>query len=683
MADFQVPFRQIHMDFHTSEAVNSVGELFDPEEFAKTLKDAYVNYCAVFARCHHGYLYYESEIHKNLIHPKLNYVGMLEAQIKALKKEGIRVPVYTTVQWDHFNYMKHPEWRIINADGGTVGWKPLEDGFHGQLCVNSGYRDFLKVHTKELFDVLPEFDGIFFDIINARECCCEHCIGKMKEAGLNPLQKDDRIEMARRTVVEFTDDMTAFVRSMRSDPEFSIYYNNTSLGPEFWQQDRNFTHQEFDCLPSQNIDGYEIFGLKTRFIRNVNDCIGQTGKFHGGWGDMHSLKNRAALEYEAFMLLALNCKILVGDQLMPSGKLDQPTYDLIGSVYKQVAQKEAWCTEAQPVVDTAIFCRGPITVYQDYESKYSEFAATRLLTELGCQFDVIDKDMDFGRYKLIILPDRVRMTEEIRDKFGRYVKDGGAVIASFESGIDAASGNVSFNELGISLKEQQVTDDQGEPVYGRFMKRHAYSDYIVPRGAMAEGLYETEYTMYTKGRDIQVKEGTESLCDMVWPEFFRTRDHFCSHHQAPSSGMVQSPAVTRRGKVIYFAHPIFDIYHMDGAPWVKKLLKNAISLLVDEPLVNKEGPLSLAVTVNEQKKHSRYVMHLVNYIIERKSFNRSVIDEVIPVYNTALTFRTDKKIVSAMLVPENEPVDFQQSEGIVKFKVEKINGHQMIELVYE
>lgn len=58
-ADF-LPFRQIHLDFHTSEAMDGVGADFDPDEFADTLAAAHVNSVTCFARCHHGWLYYHS-----------------------------------------------------------------------------------------------------------------------------------------------------------------------------------------------------------------------------------------------------------------------------------------------------------------------------------------------------------------------------------------------------------------------------------------------------------------------------------------------------------------------------------------------------------------------------------------------------------------------------------------------
>ena len=59
-ADF-LPFRQIHLDFHTSEAIAGVGADFDPDEFAGTLAKAHVNSITCFARCHHGWLYSQSQ----------------------------------------------------------------------------------------------------------------------------------------------------------------------------------------------------------------------------------------------------------------------------------------------------------------------------------------------------------------------------------------------------------------------------------------------------------------------------------------------------------------------------------------------------------------------------------------------------------------------------------------------
>src|SRR5690242_17797208 len=65
----ELPFRHVHLDFHNSELVPDVGADWDPEAFAATLKSARVNSINAFAKCHHGYAYYETEIGTK--HPSL------------------------------------------------------------------------------------------------------------------------------------------------------------------------------------------------------------------------------------------------------------------------------------------------------------------------------------------------------------------------------------------------------------------------------------------------------------------------------------------------------------------------------------------------------------------------------------------------------------------------------------
>jgi len=40
---FDLRFRQIHLDFHTSEFIDGIGSQFDPKEFATTLEKARVD----------------------------------------------------------------------------------------------------------------------------------------------------------------------------------------------------------------------------------------------------------------------------------------------------------------------------------------------------------------------------------------------------------------------------------------------------------------------------------------------------------------------------------------------------------------------------------------------------------------------------------------------------------------
>ena len=53
-----LPSRQVHLDFHTSEKIDNIGSKFDKKQFQDCLKKGHINSITVFAKCHHGMMYY-------------------------------------------------------------------------------------------------------------------------------------------------------------------------------------------------------------------------------------------------------------------------------------------------------------------------------------------------------------------------------------------------------------------------------------------------------------------------------------------------------------------------------------------------------------------------------------------------------------------------------------------------
>ncbi|MFN5933771.1 MAG: beta-galactosidase, partial [Roseiflexaceae bacterium] len=146
--------RQIHMDFHTSELINGVGAQFDEEVFADVLKQAEVNSVTIFARCHHGMLYYPSKRFPERVHPHMQG-DLLGAQLRACRAANINAPIYITVQWDYHTVLHHPEWLAMDAQGNPFsvsrhGQPLFEAGFYRFLCVGSPYRDFLMESVRDL-----------------------------------------------------------------------------------------------------------------------------------------------------------------------------------------------------------------------------------------------------------------------------------------------------------------------------------------------------------------------------------------------------------------------------------------------------------------------------------------------------------------------------------------------------
>ncbi|MFA7672747.1 MAG: beta-galactosidase trimerization domain-containing protein [Clostridia bacterium] len=662
-------FRQIHLDFHTSELIEDIGKDFDPEEFAATLVKAHVNSITCFARCHHGMIYYDSQADPERVHPHLVEKDLLKKQIAACHKNNIKVPVYTTVQWDEYTALRHPEWLVRKPDGTLEGEYFTKPGFYQRICVNTPYIDFLKKHVTEFVSEL-DCDGVFFDIVSELDCSCTYCLASMKKMGLNPLKEEDRKLHARIVMNRFKKEMSDLVWSIK--PGILVFFNSghVSFKDKVPSKD-TYSHFEIESLPSGGW-GYAHFPVTVRYTRNLGkDYLAHTGKFHTSWGDFHSFKNPEALQYEVFRMLALNSKCLVGDQLEPCGRLSLPVYDLIGKVYEQVEKKEPWCANAKPVTEIGVL------VPTDEKSRVSssQAAIENILDQLSYQFDFIDEEMDFSRYRLLIIPERVTIGKEFENKLGKYLDNGGKVIAVYDA---------LFDRLDIKVINE-TTDDDGEPVKGKFMPRNGFADYIIPNDIIGKSLYKTEYVMYVKGLETKAVKGTV-LVNAYSSLFNRSYYHFSSHAQAPSSHKVEYDAIVLNSKknAIYFSHPIFEIYNKKGPKWIKEILKDAIGLLMKgTKLISHDGPSTVLTTINHQPDMKRYVVHILNYIPERRCTDIDLIEDIIPLYDLKMNVRLPEDITCIRIVPEEKDIKFRTSGKGVSFRIDKVKGHCMVELGYK
>ncbi len=661
----RLPGRQVHLDFHTSPDIRGVGAAFDPDEFADTLRRARVNGVTCFARCHHGMLYYPSRAHPERIHPHLERPNLLGEQIVACRARGIRAAVYTTVQWDDFTAAAHRDWLCVGRDGKVSGTPPLEAGFYRNLDVfHPGYREFLRDHLADLFDVLGEVDGVFLDIVKPTPSYAPHWLAAMDAAGVDPENAAAVARFAAIRVDDWKRETTAHIRRFSAD--CTIFYNAGHVGPRARAALGAYTHLELESLPSGGW-GYLHFPQTARYARTLGvPVVGQTGKFHTSWGDFHSYKNPAALQFECFDMLALGAGCSIGDQLHPSGKIDAATYDLIGGVYESVEAKEPWCEGAEAVVEIGVLTPEAFADAGEGERRVpAVLGAVRMLQELRLQFDVIDPASDISAYALIVLPDAVPVDEALAAKLEAYVGGGGKLLASGRSGLTPDGSRFALPSLGVKY----VGDAPFSP------------DFLVPTDHVGRDLPRVGHVMYERGVEVEPAGGAEVLAWVEVPYFNRTWRHFCSHAHAPSSGEVGYPGVVATGAAVYFAHPVFGQYHANAPRWVKRLVADAVDrLLPAGRLVGADGPSSLIATLQRQPAEGRHVLHLLHYVPERRgAFD--IIEDVIPLHDVRVSVRLPGRPASVRQVPEGRALEFDYEGGRLHVAVPVVEGHAMVEVV--
>jgi hypothetical protein len=672
-------FRQVHLDFHTSEHIPGIGLKFDKKQWQDQLQTARVNSITCFSLCHHGWSYHPTKVGTR--HPHLNF-DLLRAQIDASHEIGVNVPVYLTAGVNNVASALNPAWREINFEGKYAGWttNPLTAGFH-KLCFNTPYLDYLCRLIEEAVTLFPDGNGIFLDIISQGQCCCPACMKDMLSAGFNPENSADREAFAEQTLLKYYRRTTEAARL--HDDKMAVFHNSGHVQCGKTDILQYFSHLELESLPTGGW-GYDHYPLSAAYARKLDlDFLGMTGKFHTTWGEFGGLKHPNALRYECAAMLANGSKCSIGDQLHPNGKLDNSTYQIIGEAYREVEAKEPWCDDVTSAAVVAILSSTAVNNRSgrgDGES-LSEIGASRLLLEGHIHFDMIDQSMDFSAYQVLVLPDDIPVNTELQTKLEAFISNGGRLIMSGASGLKPDGKGFAFD---IGAEYHGVSPFQ--------------PDYVLPSSDITPDYVKTPVVMYLPSQRIKAVK-SRSLGQIFDPYFNRTYQHFCSHQHAPfqeqPSGFDAGVATDR---ILYFAHPVFTIYRAYGAVVYKEFILNAIvKFLGDDIQLRTNLPSQGRVTLMEQPSQHRYVLHLlyVNTILRGGSIDHysspyirpaspiEVVEELNPVSGVKVELKISKPIKKVTLEPQGRELPFEMlSNGRVAIDVGTFTCHQMVVLHY-
>ncbi len=648
-------FRQVHLDFHTSEHIEDIGKKFDKKQFQTALKKGHINSITLFSKCHHGWAYHPSKA--NEIHPHLDF-DLLGAQIQAAHEIGVKTPIYLSAGLDEKMAHRHPEWLVRNLDESTTWAKDFtEPGYH-KMCMSSPYLDYL---VKQIEEVCKNYDadGIFLDIAGVQPCYCQNCIAKREELGLNPYDENDVLKHAEMVYKRYAEKTRAAVDKYK--PNLSLFHNGGHIRQGRRDLVNYNTHLELESLPTGGW-GYDHFPFSARYCQGLGvDYLGMTGKFHGSWGEFGGFKHPNALRFEVTLAAANGAKCSVGDQLSPSGEMDMVTYDLIGSAYSELEGKEEWLDNVESVADIAIISPeayvGDLSTGQMTKVDDSGSGVCRIMLEGKYLFDVIDFESDLSKYKVIILPDVIRADIDFAKRLREFCDCGGKVLATGKSVLHENS-----NEFCLNLGAEWIKENPYKPDYFRPLEK-------------IKDMGDTGYIMYGNGEKIRCIGNELGIREN--PYFNRTRVHFCSHQHTPNSCEYGGAGMTEGKDGIYIAWNIFADYAQSGELHLKQMVIFALDRLLDSAKTLKTNlPAQGIVTL--MKQSDRLICHLLYASPVKRGNGIEVIEDIVPIYNVELAIKTNRKINKVYLAPQKEDIDFTYDNGYISVKLAKIECHQMV-----
>ncbi|HOM26201.1 MAG TPA: family 10 glycosylhydrolase [bacterium] len=645
------PKRAIHLDFHTMPGVYDVGIDFNGKEFVKTLKEANVDYITTFAKCNLGFAYYPTKI--GIIHPGLKKRDLLGEIIEECHKEGIMVSAYFNVGLDHENSVRHRDWCKVNKEGQIAEMQYMGHFFR-KMCLNTDFKDYILGMIEEVIDNYP-VDGIFLDCFTLSPCYGGECVREMKKLNIDPSDEIKARDFCWMITEKFMEEVKKILK--RKNKDIFLFFN----GLPYRKQP---THLELEVLPTGGW-GYDFLPWIIRYARTLKKpFFTMTGRFHKGWGDFGGLRTFHSLMFDLYYSVSNGGTCSIGDHMHPRGKLEKEVYDLIGKCYSEIKKIEEFTENAENITEMVII-EPNLSMFYGYHFDYSSLAgATRMLSELKYQFDVSDGTDDISKYKIVILPDNIKVDKNLREKLKKHLKKGGILISSDLSCFDLEKKKFIFDDYKIEFEGEE----ENNPTY--FVGEKEFSD----------GIPDMPLTIYDQGISIKAKKGSKIIAYIYKPYFnYKSWDWEHENLYTPPEKNTGRPAIVQFGNIIHFSFPVFKNYHNHAYIYYKKLLYNCLEKIYPEPLIkHKNIPSFVQITLASQK--NKNIIHILAYIPELRGKSMQIIEEPLILKDIEIGVKNidKKKIKRIYLVPSNEEIEFKEEGNYIWFKIESMAGYQMV-----
>jgi hypothetical protein len=689
--------RTLLIDFHIPPEVSNLCSAFNAEKLAKDLVESNVNAVGIYTKCHYGFSYYNTKI--GVRHPGLNfdYFGTLA---KACKDAGLVVYAYYSVARDSVAYQNHPDWRQTDSKGHTF---LLTKGNWGVVCFNSPYTQ--EVVFPQIREVLEnyEVDGIWWDIVTFEKdsCFCPYCKKEMKAEGYDPYKPYEHYIFNEKSIERFYQESYSLIKSF--DPKLQIVSNSTGdIGRARRCKDW------LDALVTEYIPFRHGFlywmpyGKHMRTMKQPFECC--ISSWHKAWGDFGNFKTLEQFKYEVAHALSIGGIILTVHQPFLDGNLSEDFISLLKEAYAFIKEREEWCIGSESVPYIAILADHATGESDDERHFNSLRGACKALDESHIQFDVIDEDEEFNKYKVLILPNNRTLSTTTIHRVREYVREGGRIIASHLT---------SLTKLENGKVDFALNDVFGVKYLGIFPESIGYMTSF--HKDISKDLPKTPLIVYDQFVKVIPLEKTEVLAEVRRPLFEVKEGRSYSHAHAPPHPLppTETACIVRnvygKGRSIYIAPPIFRAYYEHNVPFYRILISNLLDLVLgrEKLLEIKTGP---SVSISLMSQENRWILHLVNYHAERRATlplptnyedwsqptpvpdprqpyyrlpSHEVIEEIPPRYNIPIRIRLPKTPKDVYLAPSREKLTIEYKDNIAELIVPRLDVHQMIIFEFE
>ncbi len=585
---------------------------------------------------------------------------------------GIRVLARTDFSKVRYGlFERYPEWAFRTADGRIMNYNG-----DVQVCINGDYQQqYAFKIIEELFTKIP-FDGLFcnmggfqtrdYDFKDYGYCHCDSCTKKFREMyGEEIPDTEDYknpvywkyMKFQEHILREYRERTVAFVRGLNTELCFDDEaYARIEAATEY---KRRLPHWQYHA--SSNCRAILGDGTKGIICSNASvDFIGYTFRHVSVSPALQelrlwqSLTNLGALDY--FIMGRID------------NRLDRSSFERIKKVFAFHAEHEA-CYKGLKSKAEILLKRTHRWVISPEEKGW-----VRTLTESHLLFaEVLPTEfmeVDLLRYRLLILPDIKFVSAEEAYKIDAYVRNGGKVIATGETGLYEDYCGLRDHQILECLGVRQFHGIRSDMASAMFLLEdgdkevfHSFRDTdVIPVG---------DSMVFTQAREDAVK-----YLRLIPPHRYGPPER-CYHTE-----VTDTPGVTRypygNGFSVYIPWLPGVFYDLGGHSNTFWFMRDILMSVCGMKSI--AGDLSPMVEVSlSERENGDLFVQLVN---NSGCFGLSFFDPA-PMYQCGLEIPSHRMPKAAASIKTGRSYDFEYRNDTIYFWIDELMEYDAVDIMFE
>lgn len=302
----------------------------------------------------------------------------------------------------------------------------------------------------------------------------------------------------------------------------------------------------------------------------------------------------------------------------------------------------------------------------------------KALQENQIPYDILStrvlEEKHLSRYKVLVLPTLACMDEQIADTLRTFVRNGGGLVATFETGLYSLSGEKRDDFIIGDLLGAAY---QGKTLHVNGEHPEGLQNYCRLQGGH-ELLKGTEGTQLipVAGEYCVVKESEKAQVPLRLTHPFVLFPEGMSYTAEPDVGHPILVASERpgAGRSVYFPGQMDRFHWKAGFPDLSQVMANAVKWSANNDLpVECDAPNTVYVTFRRQS--SRNMIHLVNLTGGERYFK-----QVVPVYDICVKLKKELcgGDIRAYLLSDEQPLEVLDDGAAYAVRIEKLTDYDVL-----